>query len=78
MVSTHPKNKSAHPAALVMMNAAKQKAGIKTKPTQKRVTKDQTICELQARIATLENPFGEPFSKEPLVRTGLPPHMLNC
>ena len=75
MVSTRTKNKSAHPAAPVMTNAAKQKAGIKTKPTQKRVTKDQTIRELQARLAALENPDGEPFSKEPLVRTSLP-HIL--
>lgn len=70
MVSTHLKNKTAHPAALVMSRTAKQKAGIKMKPPQKQVTKDQTICKLQARIAALENPADEPFLKEPLVRLG--------
>lgn len=69
MVSTRPKNKNAHPAAPVMTKAAKEKAGIKTKPTQRRITKDQTIRELQARIAALENPDEGEFSKEPLVRT---------
>lgn len=67
VASTRLKNKLAHPAAPVMTTAAKQKAGIKTKPRPRRVTKDQTIRELQARIAALENPDEEPFSKEPLV-----------
>ena len=69
MVSTRPKNKTAHPAAPVMTKAAKERAGIKTKPTQRRVTKDQTIRELQARIAALENPDEEEFSRDPLVCT---------
>ena len=69
MVSTRPKNKNAHPAAPVMTKAAKEKVGIKTKPTQRRVTKDQTIRELQARLAALENPSEGEFSKEPLVCT---------
>lgn len=68
MVSTRQKNKKAHPAAPVMTEAAKEKAGIPTKRRAKRVTKDDTIRELQARIAALETPGGEPFSKEPLVR----------
>lgn len=72
VASTRPKNKTAHPAAPVMTNAAKKKAGIRIKPPQKRVTKDQTIRELQARIAALENPDEEPFSKEPLVRISQP------
>ena len=51
-----------------MTTAAKQKAGIKTVKCWKRVTKDETIRELQARIAALENPdLEESFSKEPLV-----------
>ena len=68
MVSTRPKNKKAHPAAPVMSNAAKVKAGIPTKKRPKRTTKDDTIRELQAQIAALKDPSGEPFSKEPLVR----------
>ena len=68
MVSTRTKNKTTHPAAPVMTSAAKQKAGIPTKRRPKKVTKDDTIRELQARIAALESPGGEPFSKEPLVR----------
>ena len=68
MVSTRPKNKKAHPAAPVMSDAAKQKAGIAIKKRQKKATKDETIRELQARVATLENPAQESFSKEPLVR----------
>lgn len=69
MVSTRLKNKSTRPAIPVMTATAKQKAGIKTAKRRTRVTKDDTIRELQARIAALENP-DEPegsFSKEPLV-----------
>ena len=69
VAATRKKNKTTHPAAPVMSEAAKQKAGIPTKRRQKKVTKDETIRELQARIAALETPGGEPFSKEPLVRT---------
>ena len=69
MVSTRTKNKTAHPAAPVMTKAAKEKAGIKMKPTQRRVMKDQTIRKLQARIAALKNPDEGEFSKEPLVCT---------
>jgi hypothetical protein len=55
-----------------MTEAAKQKAGIKSKrPKKKKVTKDETIRQLQARIASLEDPTGESFSKEPLVRCAL-------
>ena len=67
VASTRAKNKHAHPAAPVMTEAAKKKAGIKTKHRQKRVTKDETIRQLQAQIAALENPNEESFSKEPLV-----------
>jgi len=69
VASTRPKNKLAHPAAPVMTEAAKQKAGIKAKRRSKKPTKDKTIRELQARIAAFENPHEETFSKEPLVCT---------
>lgn len=70
MVSaTRAKNKLAHPAAPVMTKADKEKAGIKVKRRAKRATKDDTIRELQAKLAALENPGEEPFSKEPLVRS---------
>ena len=69
VAATRLKNKLAHPAAPMMTKAAKQKAGIKVKRRTKRVTKDETIRELQARIDTLENPGAEMFSKEPLVCT---------
>ena len=70
MVSaTCAKNKTSHPAAPVMTEAAQKKAGIKTKRRPKKVTKDQTIRELNARIAALENPDEESFSKDPLVHT---------
>ena len=69
MVATHTKNKTTHPAAPVMTEAAKQKVGIPTKKRAKRVTKDETIRELKAKLASLETPGAEPFSKEPLVRT---------
>ena len=67
MVSTRTKNKDAHPATPVMTKAAKRKAGIKTKQCTKKVTKDETIRLLQARLTALENPDGESFSQEPLV-----------
>ena len=69
MVATRTKNKSMHPAAPVMTEAAKQKAGIPVKKRAKRVTKDETIRELKAKLASLENLGTEPFSKEPLVCT---------
>ena len=69
---TRPKNKKARPAAPVMSDAAKVKAGIvPAKPRAKRVTKDATIRELRERIAQLENPDDPHPSKEPLVRTSL-------
>jgi hypothetical protein len=68
MVSTRQKNKSTHPATPIMTKAAKQKAGIPVKQRPKRVTKDETIRRLEARITSLENPDQEPFSEEPLVR----------
>ena len=67
--TTRTKNKLAHPATPVMTKAAMEKAGIKVKRHAKRVTKDDTIRELQAKLAALENPGEEPFSKEPLVRS---------
>lgn len=69
MVSTRTKNKTAHPAAPVMTEAAKQKAGIKTKRRPKKVTKDETIRELRARLAISEDPGADSFSKDPLVCT---------
>jgi hypothetical protein len=75
VATTRPKNKLAHPAAPVMTEAAKQKAGIKTKRRPKKATKDETIQELRARIAALENPDEEMFSKEPLVCTTIKPSM---
>lgn len=66
--STRASNKLARPAAPVMTDAAKQKAGIRVKRRAKKATKDETIRELQAKLAAMENPDGEPFSKEPLVR----------
>lgn len=67
MVSTRGKNKVVHPAAPVMSDNAKRKAGIKTKARSRRVTKDQQIRELKAQVFALENPGSDPFSKEPLV-----------
>lgn len=67
VASTRAQNKLAHPAAPVMTNAAKKKAGIKTQRRSKKLTKDDTIRELHARIAALEGPDEETFSKEPLV-----------
>ena len=58
-----------------MTEAARQKAGIKTKHHPKKTTKDETICKLQAQIATLKNPGEESFSKEPLVCTTYPVHV---
>lgn len=69
MVTTRTKNKTAHPATPVMTEPAKKKAGIKAKPCKTKTTKKATIKELRARIAALEDPNGEPFSKEPLVHT---------
>ena len=69
MVGTRPKNKNAHPAAPVMTEAAKTKAGIpSTRRCTKKPTKDDKIRELQARIAALEHPDeAASISKEPLV-----------
>ena len=75
VASTHQKNKLTHPAAPVMTTTVKRKAGIKVRAPPKRVTKDQTIRELQAQIAALQNPDGEPFSKEPLVSSYQPSDM---
>ena len=69
MVTARTKNKKAHLAAPVMTENAKKKAGIKAKPRKAKTTKKESIKELFARIAALEDPDGEPFSKEPLVRT---------
>ena len=71
MVSTRTKNQFQHPAAPVMTKAAKEKASI-IKKRPKKATKDDTIQELQARLAALEDPNGEPFSKEPLVHVPCP------
>lgn len=66
---TRVKNKTAHPAAPVMSEASKVKAGIApAKPRAKRMTKDAMIQELEAWIAQLERPDESHPSKEPLVR----------
>ena len=69
MVGTRPKNKNAHPAAPVMTEAAKVKAGIPSaKRCTKGLTKDEKIRELEARLATFEHPDeAVAISKEPLV-----------
>lgn len=69
VATTRLKNKLVHPAIPVMTEKAKEKAGIKAKRRPKKITKDETIRELQARIAALENPDEETTSKEPLVCT---------
>jgi hypothetical protein len=68
MVDTRPKNKQARPASVMMTNAAKRRAGIKTNAQPKKTTKDETIRQLQAHIAALEDPSEDSPSKEPLVR----------
>jgi len=69
MVGTRQKNKSAHPAAPMMTEAAKIKAGIpSTRRRTKKPTKDEQIRELHARLAALEHPDeATAVSKEPLV-----------
>ena len=69
MVGTRPQNKGKHPAAPVMSEAAKVKAGIKSaKRRTKKPTKDEQIRQLQARLDALENPDQtDPVSNEPLV-----------
>jgi len=65
---TRQTNRTTHPAAPVMSEAAKVKAGITpAKPRAKRMTKEATIRELEARIAQLEKPDDAHPSKEPLV-----------
>ena len=77
VLQTQPKNKSAHPAAPVMSEAAKVKAGIvPAKPHSKRMTKDARIQELKAQIAQFEKPDDPHPSKEPLVRAS--PLTLTC
>lgn len=68
VTTTRAKNKTSHPAAPVMTRAAKEKAGIKTQQRRPRVTKDQKIRLLEARLAAYENPEEESFSAEPLVQ----------
>ena len=69
MVGTRARNKDVHPAAPVMSEAAKVKAGIvSTKRRSKRPTKAEEIRQLRAQIAAMENPDDtNPTSKEPLV-----------
>ena len=50
-----------------MTNAAKKKAGIKVKPLPKRVTINDKLRWIEAKIAVMENPDKEMPSKEPLV-----------
>ena len=69
MVGTRTKNKDSHPAAPVMTEAAKIKAGIpSTKRRTKKPTKDKQIPQLEARLTAFEHPDETtPVSNEPLV-----------
>ena len=69
MVSqTRLRNKTVHPAAPVMTNAAKVKAGIEpAKPRKKRMTKDAKIRKLEDEIARLKHLGDSHPSNEPLV-----------
>lgn len=68
MVGTRLKNKTTHPAAPVMSQAAKIRAGVPTKRQNKKVTKDEKIRLLEARLAALEHPDDTAtISKDPLV-----------
>jgi hypothetical protein len=68
MVGTRAKNKGAHPAAPVMTDAAKIRAGIPTKRQSKKLSKGDQIRELQARLDAFERPNDTAtVSKEPLV-----------
>ena len=68
MVGTRLKNKTVHPAAPVMSNAAKIRAGVPAKRQNKKVTKDKKICLLEARLTAFENPDDTvDISKDPLV-----------
>ena len=77
MVKTRLQNQTARPAAPVMTEAAKIKAGISTKRRAGKQTKDDKIRELQVRLDALEK-LGETsaVSKEPLVSRAFPcaPH----
>jgi hypothetical protein len=68
MVNTRLNNKTSNPGFPDMTEYAKKKAGLKSKRQKKKITKDETIRLLQARITALEDPATEPPSKEPLVR----------
>ena len=68
MVKTRVTNSLRHPAAPIMTNAAKAKAGIKHKQPKKKVMQKERIQQLEARINKLESGDGELSSKKPLVR----------
>ena len=68
VAETRHRNKSTHPAAPVMTEAAKVKAGIKpAKPHKKQTTKEAWIRELEEEVAWLKHPDNAHPSKEPLV-----------
>jgi len=69
MAGTRSNNKNKHPAAPLMTEAAKVKAGIPSgKRRTKKPTKDEQIRELQARLTAAENPHEAiAVSREPLV-----------
>ena len=68
MVGTRLKNKTAHPAAPVMSTVAKIRAGVPIKRQIKKVTKDEKIRLLEARLAAFENPEDTvTVPKDPLV-----------
>ena len=67
-VKTRSQNRSARPAAPVITEGAKVKAGIQpAKPCRKGKTKDAEIRGLKVRIAELEHPDDPHPSREPLV-----------
>ena len=70
VAGTRIKNKTTHPAAPVMTEAAKIKAGIPSaKRRTKKPTKDEQIQELKARLAAVEFPDDKTVAvlKNPLV-----------
>ena len=65
---TRSGNKNAWPAAPIMTEAAKVKAGIKPARSHKmQMTKDAKICELEEEVARLKHLDDSNPSKEPLV-----------
>jgi hypothetical protein len=76
MRATRSKNKKAHPAAPIMTESEKTKAGIAPKRSRKLNQREQ-IRVLEARLAIANNPDESAVvSKEPLVGSVKLPHAL--